>query len=75
MDVPLESISNCSRRHDRNGFMKIKGQRVITIPYAYLKNYPDSVISFHDNGIYISKNSTNLMEYCNKYFPPMCYKN
>lgn len=75
LDVPLETISDCSHWHGQEGFLKIMDQRVITDPYSYLSNYPDSIISFHENGIYISKNATKLMEYCKQNFPPMCWKN
>lgn len=75
LDVPLDMVSDCSQWHGKEGFVKVKDQTVITDPYAYLKNYPESVISFCENGIYINKNATQLMDYCKKNFPPMCWKN
>lgn len=75
LDVPLESVSDCSYWQGREGFIEIRGQRIITDPYGYLHNYPETVISFHKNGIYINKNVTNLLDYCKNNYPPMCWKN
>lgn len=75
LDIPLEMVSDCSHWQGREGFIEINGQKVITDPYGYLANYPDSIISFRENGIYISKSITELMEYCKNNFPPMCWKN
>lgn len=69
LDVPLESVTDCSYWQGREGFIEIRGQRIITDPYGYLHNYPESVISFHKNGIYINKNVTNLLDYCKKNYP------
>ncbi|MFX4262244.1 hypothetical protein ACOBQJ_08580 [Pelotomaculum propionicicum] len=75
LDVPLESVTDCSNWQGREGFIEIRGQRIITDPYGYLHNYPETVISFHKNGIYINKNVTNLLDYCKTNYPPMCWKN
>lgn len=75
LDVPLESVTDCSYWQGREGFIEIRGQRIITDPYGYLHNYPETVISFHKNGIYINKNVTNLLDYCKNNYPPMCWKN
>jgi len=60
--------------HGLEGFIEVKGQQLINAPYAYLGNYPDSVISFRENGIYINKNLTNLWKHSINNFPPMCWK-
>jgi hypothetical protein len=75
LDVPLDNVTACSYWQGREGFIEIRGQRIITDPYGYLHNYPESVISFHKNGIYINKNVTNLLDHCRKNYPPMCWKN
>lgn len=75
LDVPLEMLSDCSHWYGKEGFIKIMDQRVITDPYAYLANYPESVISFRENGIYINKKYTQLLEFCKNNYPPMCWKN
>jgi hypothetical protein len=64
LDVPLENVTDCSHWQGREGFVEIRGQRIITDPYNYLRNYPDTVIKCHDNGIYINKKATSLIDYC-----------
>lgn len=75
LDVPLEMVTDCAHWHGREGFIKVMDQRVITDPYAYLNNYPDTIISFRENGIYINKSATQLLDYCKNNYPPMCWKN
>ena len=75
LDVPLENVTDCSYWQDKEGFIVIRGQKIITNPYEYLRNYPESVIKFQNNGICINKNATRLIDYCKKNYPPMCWKN
>ncbi len=75
LNVPLNAVTDCALWHGMEGFIEVKGQKLIYDPYAYLGNYPDSVISFRENGIYINKSFTNLWGYCKHNFPPMCWKN
>jgi hypothetical protein len=75
LDVPLEYVTDCSHWQGREGFVEIRGQRIVTDPYGFLHNYPEAVIKFRDNGIYINKSATNLIDYCKKNYPPMCWKN
>ena len=74
LHVPLSTVTNCALWHGLEGFIEVKGQQLINAPYAYLGNYPDSVISFRENGIYINKNLTNLWKHSINNFPPMCWK-
>jgi hypothetical protein len=75
LDVPLENVTDCAHWQGREGFVEIKGQRIIIDPYDYLRNYPETVIKFHDNGIYINKSATSLIDFCKKNYSPMCWKN
>jgi hypothetical protein len=75
LDVPLEDVTDCSHWQGREGFVEIRGQKIITDPYGYLNNYPESVIRFRNNGIYINKSATSLIDYCKNNYPPMCWKN
>jgi len=71
LDVMIDIVTDCSYWHGKEGFIRIKGQKIITDPYAYLHNYPDTIISFHQNGIYINKNVTKLLDHCKNNLPPI----
>jgi hypothetical protein len=75
LHFPLSTITDCALWHGMEGFIEVKGLKLINDPYAYLGNYPDSIISFRENGIYINKSFTNLWGHCKNNFPPMCWKN